>query len=118
MIRLYIEEHIEEEEPNDIGYKLLTAYCDEETNVLIRRMKINANLEIGKLYDFDYVDDWDEDSTLYIYKPLKRLEDGSYLLCEEYGGKIYAISSKRLLGDGWVICNIKNELRLDLSEWM
>lgn len=118
-MKLFIEEHVDfEPEEVNIEHTFVHGYCDEKTNVLIIHMVIDANLEVGKLYDFDFINEKDEESTLLIYKVLKKMNNNNYLLCEEYYGKIYAIRDKKLLGDGWIICDVKQELGIDLKDYM
>lgn len=113
---LLIEEHVEVEEDQTpySDYEILERYCDDKTNILIYHMRIEKDLELGKLYDFTFEDD--RDSNTYIYKVLKKNDDGTYFLCEEYNGKMYAARNR--IGNPWKICDVEKELGIDLGRMM
>lgn len=117
---LFIEEYIEEiEEDLSVDYEHLGWYLDDKTNIKVYHKYVAKDLEVGKIYEFTFEDDQDSDT--YDYVVVKKNDDGTYLLCEKYGGysgKLYAVRNRNLLCECWKICNVKDELGFDLSEWM
>lgn len=115
---LFIEEYKEEEEILPVYHENLDCYCDDETNILVTRMRVGQNLEVGKIYTFTF--EYEDDESEYDFLIIRKDDDGSYLMCQKYGGyqgKIYSVSNKALISSQ-IICNVKDKLGLDLSEWM
>lgn len=111
-IDLYIEEWTPPvPERESVDYKHLRTFYDTESKIPIYEMEINRELEVGKLYEFGYVD-WDGTTTNF--ELVLKKTGNVYLTCEYYN-RLYRLESK-YLGDGYIPCNAKEDLGLDLVQ--
>lgn len=113
--KLYIEKWRPEAEQRDIKYEHIGYYLDKKTGIAVYTKKIQADLEVGQLYELTFEDYNDIDT--YTYLILKR-ENDLYYMSEFLEGiyELYAPNPK-YLGDAWVKCDVKEELGIDLSDW-
>ena len=112
--KLYIEVHRERNMPENICFEHLGCFYDINSKVGIYKMYIEYDLKVGCIYDFTYEDVNDSDT--YEYLILKKEENHVYYLAEYYCGKFYQFKEV-LLGECWVKCNAKEELRIDIDKW-
>lgn len=75
-------------------------------------MYIESDLKVGFVYDFTYEDYNDEDT--YCYVVLRR--EGNIYYISEYYDRFYQYQEV-CLGRGWVRCDVKAELGIDIEEW-
>lgn len=113
--KLYIEKWRPEAEQRDIKYEHVGYYLDKKTGIAVYTKKVQADLEVGQLYELTFEDNNDIDT--YTYLILKR-ENDLYYMSEFLEGiyELYAPNPK-YLGNAWVKCDIKETLEIDLSEW-
>lgn len=112
MKKLYIEEVKEIEEPKDINYERLSFIYDLNTNIGVQMIRIQKELEVGKIYEFTYEDCSDIDA--YDYIVLKKVDD-VYYIAEYYHGK-FIRTKESLLADVWIKCNIKEKYGVDIEQ--
>lgn len=110
--KLYIKEPKEYIEPENIRFESLESFFDIKSGICIQKMYIEANLEVGFVYDFTY-EDYD-DSDTYSFVILKR-EGNIYYITKYYGN--FCQQEERYLGDCWVKCDVKDEIGIDVEEW-
>ena len=114
MTKLYIEEVKEIKEPKGIDYERLDFLYDLNTNIGIQVIRIQKELEVGKIYEFTYDDHIDID--VYNYIVLKRVDD-IYYIAQYYHGK-FVRTKESLLADVWVKCNIKEKYDIDIKQML
>jgi len=111
MRNLFIEEWKEdEEESSKINYEHLENFYDTLFHVPVYKKRIDAELTIGKLYNFTFENN--DDSTTYTYLIIRKDSDNIYYMVEYYEG-IYHIQPG-LLGENCIKCDVLNELGIDL----
>lgn len=104
---LYIEEHIEREDPKcieidtDIGWAETYLY-DPEKRICFKvfREPEWLHLEEDKIYEFRFEDS--DDSDVYYYKVWARLGKNVVLIAEFYNDE-FLHTPRGYLGDGWLI---------------
>ena len=113
MRELYIEEYKPTVEPQDVKYEFLEYYYDTIHNVCVKKIRLNKELDVDKVYSFTYID-CDDDNT-YNYIVLKR-ENGNIYFIAEYYGKLYITREKNLVRDAWIKMNVE-ELGINLNKY-
>ncbi len=113
MKELYIEEVKPETEQNGVNYEWLSNYWDINYKICVRKVRLNKQLEVGKLYAFNFVD-YNNDDT-YDYIVLKNESDDVYYIAEYYDGLI-STEESYLVENAWVKCNI-NGLGINITDW-
>lgn len=109
---LYIEEHIEQEDPKCIEIDTDTGWAetylyDPEKEICFWVFKEPQwlHMEEDKVYDFRFVDS--DDSTLFCHKLWARLDKNTVIVAEYYQNKF--ITTKRgYLGQGWKIEKVES----------
>ena len=112
---LTIEEWKPEEELSPVEKETLVSYWDIKHHIFVHKVKINMDLLVGKKYNFTYEDYNDCDT--YIYLILKKEDNNIYYIVEvSEDTKAYPTEKDRLYGNGWVKCNVKETLGIDLND--
>lgn len=113
MKELFIEEVKTEVEQNGINYEYITNYWDIVHKICVRKIRLDKQLEIGKLYAFNYVDNNNDDT--YHYIVLKIEDSNVYYIAEYYDGLI-STKENYLVENTWVKCNM-NERGVNLKDY-
>lgn len=110
---IYIEPYKEEIDIAPVNnFKYLDWYYDEDKCIIVGRIYVEKDLQVNGIYQFTYEDN--DDSNVYIYLILKKEDDNIYYMTKYYD-KLVRIK-KKSLGPKVKICNIKEELGIDVDK--
>ena len=113
MRELYIEEVKPDLEQKGVEYKIIKRFYDTVHEIRVVKIKLNKQLEVGKIYAFNYID-YNSDDT-YHYIVLKQ-EDSDIYYIAEYYGKLITTKESHLVEGAWTKINIE-ELDINLSRY-
>lgn len=110
--KCYIEEHNPKMETKEIRIEWLDSFFDIKTRIGVKKCYIETDLKVGSIYEFTFEDYNDCDS--YDYVVLKK-EENIYYIAEYYNG--FYKYKENCLGNGWIKCNVEQELGINLVKW-
>jgi len=109
-VKLRIEEHTNGDK--FCGYENIGYYYDLKTKIGVIKRTILQDLEVGGLYDFEFIEGDEYESCTYLI--IKKEADVYYMI--EYYDKPYKIEERQLT-NVWIKCDVLNEIGIDLSQY-
>ena len=95
-----------------LNWECLGYYYDLVNSVPVGVYRSSKKLEVGSVYEVEYSDDYD--TNCYHEIVIKELNNGVYLMCKYYNGRLYR-HPENLVGESAIRCNVEELFDVNLG---